>query len=159
MAAKDGFTAEEWESLLRAPMLASYAVAGAAPSRHEDFVREMAAVADAVLDGGRRAGGALLREVVTDIVADADDGRRGPTETISGGEIRGRALENCRAVAGLLRAKADPQEADEYKRWVIKVAHSVAAAAKEGGVFGFGGEQISAGEVTAINEIGEALDV
>jgi hypothetical protein len=39
------------------------------------------------------------------------------------------------------------------------VAEKVAGAAKEGGLFGLGGEQVSGGEVAAINEIGEALGI
>jgi hypothetical protein len=37
MSVKDKFTPEEWMSLLKAPMLVSYAVAGAAPSRKDGF--------------------------------------------------------------------------------------------------------------------------
>ena len=39
------------------------------------------------------------------------------------------------------------------------LAEKVAAAAKEGGLFGFGGEQISGSEMATINEIGEAISV
>ncbi len=62
-------------------------------------------------------------------------------------------------MAGLLQTKASAEEADEYKRWLIGVAHKVASAAKEGGLFGFGGTQIIGSEVATINEIGEALSV
>jgi len=62
-------------------------------------------------------------------------------------------------VAALLQAKATAEEASEYKRWIINVAYKVAAAAKEGGVFGFGGTQVSGSEVNIINEIGEAINV
>jgi len=62
-------------------------------------------------------------------------------------------------VAGLLQTKASAEEADDYKRRVVGVAHKVASAAKEGGIFGFGGTQISGSEVATINEIGEALSV
>lgn len=118
-------------------MLAGYAVAGSAPSRQEDFVRETAALAD----------------------ADAEDGRRGQTEKVSLQDVRDRALKTCRAVAGVLKTKAMPEEAYEYKRWVLVVAEKVASAAKEGGLFGFGGEQVGGEEVTTINEIGEAIEI
>ena len=160
MSVKDNFTADEWKSLLRAPMLAGYAVAGAAPSKQEDFVREMAALADGIAEGERRAAtDSLLGAVVADIIADAEDGQRGRTEKLPVGEIRGRALDACRAAAGVLKTKADPEAAYEYKRWVLVVAERVAAAAKEGGLFGFGGEQVSGDEVATINEIGEAIEI
>ena len=160
VSVKDKFTPEEWRSLMRVPMLASYAVVGGAPGKQEEFVREMSAVADAVVEGGEGAApDSLVGAVVADIIAHAQDEQRGPTEKLSAGEVRGRALETCRAVAGLLQSKADAQEAYEYKRWVLIVAHKVASAAKEGGLFGFGGTQVGGGEVEVINEIGEALDI
>lgn len=160
MAVKDNFTAAEWKSLLSAPMLAGYAVAGSAPSKQEEFVREMAALADAVAEGERRgAKDTLLGAVVADIIADAEDGRRGQTEKVSLQDVRGRALETCRAAAALLRTKAGPEEAYEYKRWVLVVAERVASAAKEGGLFGFGGAQVSGEEVATINELGEAIEI
>lgn len=160
MSVKDNFTPEEWKGLLRAPMLAGYAVAGAAPSRQDDFVREMAAVADGILEGERAASkGSLLGAVVADIIANAGDEQRGQTEKLSVGEAGSRALDACRAAADVLEAKAGPEEAYEYKRWVLVVAEKVAAAAKEGGLFGFGGEQISGSEVTTINDIGQAIRI
>lgn len=160
MSVKDKYAPEEWNSLLKAPMLASYAVAGSDPSGEEGFIQEMSAVADAIIEGSQRASkDSLLSAVVADIVANAQDEKRGQTEKLSVGEVKGRAIENCRAVAALLQKKASAEEADEYKRWVIGVAHKVASAAKEGGIFGFGGAQISGNEVAIINEIGAALEV
>jgi hypothetical protein len=160
MSVKDKFTPEEWKGLLKAPMLAAYAVAGAAPGRQEDLVREMAGVAEAVIEVEHRgAKGSLLGEVINDIVANAEDERRGQTEKLSLNEVRARALDVCREVAAALENKVSAEEAYEYKRWVLVVAEKVAAAAKEGGVFGFGGEQISGSEVATINEIGEAIRI
>ena len=158
MGIRDNFTPEEWKSLLKAPMLVSYAIAGAAPSGEEGFIQEMSAVADAIIEGGEQAAQAsLLEAVVADIVANAGDEQRGPTEKISVGETKDRALANCRSVAALLQTKASPEEADAYKRWLIAVAQKVAAAAKEGGIFGFGGKQVSESEAATINEIAVAL--
>jgi hypothetical protein len=160
MSVKDNFTPEEWKSLLKVPMLASYAVAGAAPSKQEGFVQEMSAVADAIVEGEQTSTkDSLVGAVVADIIANAEDEQRGLTEKLSIDETKGRALEACRAAASLLQSKADAKEAYEYKRWVLRVAQRVAAAAKEGGLFGLGGEQISGSEVEIINEIGEAINI
>ncbi len=160
MSVKDKFTPEEWKSLLKAPMLAGYAVAGADPSKEEGFIQEMSAVADGIIEGEQRAAkDSLLSAVVADIYANADDEQRGQTEKMSVGDAKERALENSRAVAAMLKTKATAEEADEYKRWVIAVAHKVASAAKEGGFLGFGGTQVSGNEVEIINEIGAALEV
>ena len=160
MGVKNRFTPEEWKSLLKAPMLAAYAVAGAAPSRQEDFMREMAAVAEGVVEGEHRAAkGSLLGEVIADVVANAEDDKRSQTEELSSDEVKVRVLATCRTVAAALETKVGAEDAYEYKRWVLVVAEKVAAAAKEGGLFGFGGEQISGSEVATINEIGEAIGV
>lgn len=160
MSVKDKFTADEWKTLLKAPMLAAYAVAGAAPSKQDDFIREMAAVADVVVEGEQRAAkDSLLGTVIAEIVANAEDEQRGQTERVSPEEVKSRALETCRAVAAALETKASAEEAYEYKRWVLVVAEKVASAAKEGGVFGFGGEQVSGSEIATINEIGEAINI
>ena len=160
MSVKDKFTPEEWKSLLKAPMLSAYAVAGAAPSKQEDFAREMAAVAEGVFEGEHRAAqDSLLREVIADIVANAEDDQRGQTEKLALDEVKARALSTCREAASTLEAKVSSEEAYEYKRWVLVVAKKVAEAAKEGGMFGFGGEQISESEIATINEIGEAINI
>jgi hypothetical protein len=160
MTVKDKFTPEEWKSLLKTPMLAAYAVAGAAPSKQEDFVREIGAVAEGIFEGeGRAAKGSVLEAIIADIYANADDEQRGQTEKLSLDEVKARALATCRAAAAALETKAGAEEAYEYKRWVLVVAEKVAAAAKEGGVFGFGGEQISGSEIATINEIGEAIAI
>lgn len=160
MGVKDNFTSEEWKSLLKAPMLAAYAVAGAAPSRQEDFVREMGAVAEGIIEAEHSAPkDSLLGAVIADILAQAEDESRGQTEKLSLEEVRARALATCRDVASVLEAKAATEEAYQYKRWVLVVAEKVAAAAKEGGLFGFGGEQVSGGEIATINEIGEAIRI
>jgi hypothetical protein len=160
MSVKDKFTPDEWKSLLKAPVLAAYAVAGSAPSKQDDFIREMAAVAEGVVEGEQRAAkDSLLGTVITDIVANAEDEQRGQTEKLSLDEVKSRALATCREVAAALEAKASAEEAYEYKRWVLVVAEKVASAAKEGGLFGFGGEQISGSEVATINEVGEAINI
>lgn len=160
MSVKDKFTPDEWNDLLKAPMLAAYAVAGAAPSKQEDLVREMAAVAEGVIEAEHQAPkNSLLGEVIADITANAEDDKRGQTEKVSLNEVKVRALATCRAVASALETKVSREEAYEYKRWVLVVAEKVAGAAKEGGLFGFGSEQISGSEVATINEIGEAISI
>ena len=159
MSVKDKFTPEEWRGLLRAPMLAGYAVAGAAPSRQEDFIREMAGLADGIAEGERASKDSLLGAVVAEISANATEEQRGQTEKLSNEDVRARAIDTCRAAADALDAKAAPEEAYEYKRWVLVVAERVAQAAKEGGLFGFGGAQVSGAEIATINDIGEAIRI
>ncbi|MDQ1591761.1 MAG: hypothetical protein QOG71_2388 [Pyrinomonadaceae bacterium] len=160
MSVKEKFTPDEWKSLIKAPLLAAYAVAGAAPSKQDDFMREMAAVADGIVEGEQRAAqDSLLGTVIAEIVANAGDEARGQTEKLSLDEVKVRALDTCRAAAAALASKISAEEAYEYKRWVLVVTEKVASAAKEGGLFGYGGEQISGSEIATINEIGEAISI
>lgn len=72
-------------------------------------------------------------------------------------QLHDETLKDCRSVAMLLEQKATPQEADEYKQWVMEIAENVAKAAKEGGILGFGGTEISNAEKDTFSEIATAL--
>ncbi len=158
MSAKDNFTPDEWRALVRAPMMVSYGVAGAAPSGGFGHVQEMKAVADAIVDASEQASdGSLVRAVVDEIRANATDATVGEKETVSVTEIRGKALEACRMVASILESKASGEQGDNYKRWLLEVGQKVAQAAKEGGFLAFGGVRVSDSEAETLREIAAAL--
>ncbi|MEE9396667.1 MAG: hypothetical protein V3V31_06595 [Methylococcales bacterium] len=73
--------------------------------------------------------------------------------------MRDQLIEDCQAVSELLKNKASPQEASEYKNWAMSVAQNVAMAAKEGGFLGIGGERISEGEKVMFDQVAQALGV
>jgi len=156
---KENFSQDEWKTLVKSPMMVSYAIAGAAPSGGTAYANEMKAVADAIVDVSEQApAGSLLQGVVNDIIVNATDDLRGPTETVSVGEIKDRAIELCRQVASILASKADAQDADDYKRWLLTVGQRVAKASTEGGFLGFGGARVSDSETATLNEIAAALE-
>lgn len=66
-------------------------------------------------------------------------------------------IEDCKAVASLLAAKASQKDAIEYKQWTISIAEKVAMAATEGGFLGFGGERFSENEKILFTKIQKAL--
>lgn len=72
-------------------------------------------------------------------------------------ELHDEILKDCVAVGMLLDQKATPQEAEEYKAWSMEIAENVAKAAKEGGILGFGGTQVSDAEEDAFAQIAAAL--
>ena len=72
-------------------------------------------------------------------------------------QMKTHALSEAAAVNELLAAKASATEAAQYRQWVMGVANAVATAAKEGGFLGFGGEEVSEGEVETLAEISSAL--
>jgi hypothetical protein len=156
---KENFSPAEWKTMIKAPMMVSYAVIGAAPSGRTAYVNEMKAVADAIVDASEQApAGSLLEAVVNDIKSNAMDGAPGPTEKVSVGEMKDRAIELCRQVANILQSKADAQDADDYKRWLLAVGQRVAQAATEGGFLGFGGARVSNSEAATLSEVAAALE-
>lgn len=160
MSSKDDFTPQEWTTLIKAPMMVSYAVMGAAPSGGIGLVKEMKAVADSIVDSGEHApAGSLIQAVVNEIKMNAKDGSHGMKETIPAGEIKGRAIELCREVAQVLQSKTTEEEAHGYKLWLLSVGKSVAEAAKEGGFLFFGGTQVSDREMEALTEVASALGI
>jgi len=76
----------------------------------------------------------------------------------SSAKLRAQAIEDARAVAGLLAAKSSGAESAEYKEWAMSVAENVAMAASEGGFLGFGGEQLSVEEKKLLTELQAALE-
>ena len=66
-------------------------------------------------------------------------------------------IADSHAVVKLLKEKATPQEAEEYKEWAMSIAENVAKAAKEGGFLGFGGERVSPGEKALYDDIAKAF--
>jgi hypothetical protein len=159
MNRKEDFTPDEWGALIKAPMMVSYSVMGAAPSGGIGLVKEMKAVADAIVDTGEQApAGSLIQAVVNEIRSNATDEFQGPKETVPAGEIKDRALELCGRVAQILQSKA-AEEGHAYKLWLLSVARSVAEASKEGGFLSFGGTRVSDSEMAAMTEIASALGI
>jgi tellurite resistance protein len=75
------------------------------------------------------------------------------------GKDPNRALEACRETNILIKFKADPSEADEYRRWLVALADSVAKGAKEGGFMGIGGELVNDKERAILESIARILGV
>jgi len=72
-------------------------------------------------------------------------------------KFKQQLLQDCKDVARILDSKASEQEKQEYKQWAMSLAEKVAMASKEGGLLGFGGQQVSHGEVEMIAEIAQAI--
>jgi hypothetical protein len=67
-------------------------------------------------------------------------------------QAKPEALQMCRNVAALLAHKSPPQEAEEYKKWVMDVSAKVANAASEEG------QKVSPAEQATMNEIAQAIN-
>jgi hypothetical protein len=156
---KADYTAEEWELLLRAPMIVGMAVVAASPSGPIGVIKEMGAIARIMRDARP---GDDTNPLISALMADVNAGHR-PGGLLPPGqqleELKAHALQTGREVGTLLARKASAPEAAGFKRWLVTVAHGVAEAAKEGGVLGIGGVRVSPAEQALLTELAAVLEV
>jgi hypothetical protein len=186
MAMRADFTAEEWQSLERAPVFVAFATLAADMSGPVGLVKEMEALSQALEEKALPAESdpahALIAAVAADLRATQSDGQDWGPVLGEGGDpdseqdqehpsavpgsgldfsrpekVKTPALASCRAAAELLARKATPAEAEAFGRWAVSVGRHVAEAAKEGGFLGIGGTRVSEKERATLEELAAAL--
>jgi hypothetical protein len=153
MTAKQDFTDEEWTRIRRAPLVAGVAIALADPGGPIELAKEtMASLRSATLPPSQEE---LLASVALDVQALTQHKQNllGDFKPKNGQQV----LDELRGVNELVTAKATPEEAEAFRRWLVAAAQAAADAAKEGGFMGFGGEQVSAGEQRMLDQVRAAL--
>jgi hypothetical protein len=162
MAKKADFTSEEWQQILSLPQVAALYLTLASPSNPLGLAQEMIASTKGLVEALKSSSGnELIDAVAADIREKAEKRERMEPPLKPGNdlnEMKAQCLQACREVAALLSQKA-PAEAQAYKQWVYQAAQNSANAAKEGGIFGIGGERVSEAEAAALREIATALDI
>ena len=143
MTKQADFTEEEWELLRQAPTIAGSIVVMA--ERGGTF-RETFSMGKAYAEAREHHGASELLDEVVSANPKVDRTRYSSFE-----ELKEHGLAKLREAVGVLEGKATPEEADDYKRFVLTLAERVAAAHKEGG------EAVSPAERAAIDEIASAL--
>ena len=61
--------------------------------------------------------------------------------------------EHIREALRIVEEKVTPEEAEEYRQFILRVADVVAHAHKEGGVLGIGGKEVSEQEQVALDQL------
>ena len=162
MAKKADFTSEEWQLILSMPQVASLYLALASPSNPLGLAQEMIASTKGIVETIKTSSGNELMDAVSADIREKVEKRERlepPFKTSNDlNDMKAQCLQACREVAVLLSQKA-PADAQAYKQWVYQAAQNTANAAKEGGVFGIGGEPVSEEETAALKEIAVALDI
>jgi hypothetical protein len=143
MTTKAAFSPEDWKVVLEGPSTAGLIVITAA--RGGTF-RETVAMAKAYTEARAEHGDS---ELLDEIVAAKPQVEH--TRYSSADELREHGLELLRNAVTLLEGKATTGELDDYRRFVLTVANTVAAAHREGG------QSVSPGEEEAIKQITAAL--
>jgi hypothetical protein len=155
MTSKQEFTDEEWARVRRAPLVAGFAISLADPGGPIELAKEtVATLRSATLPPSQEE---LLASVALDVQALAQRKQNplGDYKPRSGQQV----LEELGGVNELVRAKATPEEAEAFGRWLVASAQAAADAAKEGGFLGFGAEQVSAGEQRMLDQVRAVLGV
>lgn len=150
MTRKADFNAEEWSTVVEAPVYAGMRVLSA---DRGGTLRESLALGRAYQEARAGHGASELLDELVKSPPSIDPA----VVREAGGNIGPVASERLRAAIGILSEKATPEEIDDYKRFVMTAAQAVAAAHKEGGFLGIGGKQVSDAENQALDEISSAL--
>ena len=157
MTTKNDFTDDEWSRVLRAPMVAGLALSLADPGGPIEAAKEtMATMKSATNPPSREQ---LLSEVALEIQSMAQARKNPikgykPTRDRDPGE---QVLEELQAVQDIVKAKAAPDEAEAFGRWLVASAQAAADAAKEGGFMGFGAELVSDREQAMLERVRAAV--
>jgi len=163
MSARADYTPEEWQLLIDIPTMVGAAVMAIGKSGLGSL-KESFAMAQGTLSAVE---GYRDNELVQALVnGRLKGGAKSTLESLShpykgvGREaFKEIVVDKCREATALLAKKSTETEARQYKVWAISIGEKVAQAAKEGGFLGFGGEQVSQEEKTALREISAALGV
>jgi hypothetical protein len=159
MTTKADFTEDEWARLERAPFVAGMAISLADPGGPIEAVKESLATIKTVVEAARTGGRGELVDAVAKDVADRARQRQNPLRDFrpKGAQASETIVEELRAVNELVNQKATPEEAAEFRDWLMTAAQRAADAAKEGGFMGFRAERVSEGEQRMLDRLGEVL--
>jgi hypothetical protein len=113
--------------------------------------RETFGMAKAYAEARKEHGESELLDTIASAKPEFDRSRYHTPE-----ELRKDGLQHLRDAVGLVEQKATPEEADQYKRFVLDLAQRVAEAHKEG-FLGLSGEPVSDAEREAVQEISQAV--
>jgi len=159
MTSKADYDEEEWTRLRRAPFVAGLAISMADPGGPIEMAKETMATLRAATTSPSPE--ELLVAVAQDI-ASMMNRKQNPLKSFKpeSAALAGKmVLDELKAVNEIATAKATPEEADAFRRWLLTVAQAAADAAKEGGFMGFGAELVSQGELRMLGELRATLGV
>ena len=159
MTSRADFTDEEWARLERAPLVAGMSISLADPGGPIEALKETMATVKTVTEVAQSGGrGDFVDEIAKSVAArmqkrDNPLKEFRPKGALAGEEILGELRE----VMAIVKQKATPEEAAQFRDWQLEAAKRAADAAKEGGFMGFGAKQVSEGEQQMLDKLGEAL--
>ena len=148
MTTKAEFNAEEWERLVQAPALAGLMVILA---ERGGKIRESIALGRAYAEARRDDGSELLQQIVS-TAPQLDPASMGPAD-----QLPAQLPERIREAVRIVEEKGTPEEALEYRQFILRLADVAAHAHKEGGVLGIGGKEVSPQEQAVLDQLASTL--
>jgi hypothetical protein len=145
MTTKAAFTPDEWMRVLEGPTSAGMVVVTASTG---GMVKETIALSKAYVEARSQHGASELLDEIVGTKPKSDHTRYHSRE-----EMRAAGLAHVRDAVSVLEEKATPEEVEDYKHFVVNLAHRVASAHREEG------QVESPAELSAIEEIESALSV
>jgi len=155
---KSDFPEDEWARIVRAPLVAGMAISLADPGGPIEATKETLATLKIATNPPSRE--QLLAEVALEIQAKSQQKENplgGYRPTADGAPAGEQVIEELRAVQELVVAKAAPDEAEAFGRWLVAAAQAAAEAAKEGGFMGFGAQRVSDREEAMLDRVRTAV--
>jgi hypothetical protein len=155
MSGKADFSVDEWDLLRSSPLMASLLVVAASPSGPVGLIQESTAAGKVIMQTAGTAQTPLLKALSEDVMQTMAIPK--PPAGATPAKVQDAAAEILRRTSALLTTKATPEEANETREWLAKVAQATAEAAKEGGFLGIGGTLVSDQEKVALATVNTAL--
>jgi hypothetical protein len=143
MTTKSDFSTEEWQLILEVPPSAGMIVVVA---QRGGSLRETIAIAKAYAEARQQHGESELLDEIVSAKPERDHNHYHSVE-----ELKDHGLQHIRDSISLLEQKATPAEVNDYRAFIVTLAHKVAAAHREHG------QEVSEAESVAIDEITAAL--
>ena len=152
MAGKADFTADEWKQLVGAAPMVGLAVVSASPNGPFGVMKEMMAIGMAMAEVVQKgSANPLITALIEDLKARATR-PEAPANIASVEQAKEAAINHLKGVAALLDRKGGADGAG-FKSWLLDIGDRVANASNEGGVFGFGGQRVSAAEKALLGDL------
>jgi hypothetical protein len=148
MTTKSEFNAEEWDGVAQAPALAALMVMMA---DRGGTIRESIALGKAYTEARQVGASELIQQLVSSPPR-LDPASMGPLD-----QLREQLPQRLTEATRLVGEKGTPEEAEEYRHFILRVADVVAHAHKEGGVLGIGGKEVSEAEQAALDDLSAKL--
>jgi len=162
MITKNDFAAADWSTLRDTPYLVGLATLSAGSSGL-GTIKESVAIAQGIAEN-QASNFPIIRDLTSGAEMEAAQGSLRGLLGVNQGmpstdNLQRIALEKVRTSVSLLTSKATAEEVDDYRRLLYGLAEKVANAAREGGILGFGGTQVSEGEQAFLDDLRNTLQL